>query len=554
MDAERELVFARYLVQSGALGRDEVKHCLRLQSGSWPPSGVDPLPELIVAEGLLDAETLERHLAEFEELARLCAACGALFLPVEGAHVAQCQRCSGSGSGAGRRAPADESSGIGASDSTADSDSGVQHPDAPPAALGAGQRFGDYEIIDVVARGGMGVVYRTRHISLGRLVALKVLREGRRGSPEHVKRFKREAKAVARLDHENIVRVHEFGHKHGHYFFTMDFVAGGSFESFLTDPERDVRRGVELVRDVVRALAFAHTQGVIHRDIKPANVLIDDRGRGRITDFGLARTMDTTTTLTQEGELLGTPLYMSPEQLRGRVRQVDERSDIYGVGVMLYQHLAGRLPHLAQTMVDLQYKVVKEEPEPLRSLSPSVDPALEVITHKCLEKRRDDRYQTALELADDLDRWLGGERIAARPPSLASRMVRRVQRGPGGVLGGVAIGLVVLGAIGGAGYLGWKSWVGRQADMRRRIQMLDLDIATRVTGARAALKAARTDLRVEGPGAAANQLERARELLAAAEAAPGAEGVAPETVAELLARHELAGLRLAWLELAAEVE
>ncbi|HVY60677.1 MAG TPA: serine/threonine-protein kinase, partial [Planctomycetota bacterium] len=270
-----------------------------------------------------------------------------------------------------------------------------EHAPEPPHHPGVGavpeyrERFGEYEILEVVAKGGMGIVFKAQHRQLKRIVALKVLREARRSSDDHVKRFKREAQSVAKLQHEHIVRVHEFGVENGEYFFTMDFIEGESFEKFLERPDRDLRKGIEHVRDIARALHFAHENGIIHRDIKPANILVDAGGRAQITDFGLARNVDHATALTQEGELLGTPLYMSPEQVRGRVKDVDARSDVYGLGVILYQHLAGQLPFLAQTMVELQWKVVNDEPLSVRHLNPAVDGALETITLKCLEKARD---------------------------------------------------------------------------------------------------------------------------------------------------------------------
>ncbi|GIW72742.1 MAG: hypothetical protein KatS3mg102_2284 [Planctomycetota bacterium] len=553
MDWERELVFARYLVTQGVLERRAVKRCLRVQSDSWQGREREPLAEVLLAEGLLAPEELELHLGAFERGLQRCNTCQALFYRRPAAPDRSCPHC------ARRRAASPPQAAASGERTPAPS----PRQDSTAGALAPGQRFGDYEILEVIARGGMGVVCRARHLGLDRIVALKVLRESRRSSPEHIKRFKREAQAFARLDHPHIVRVHEFGYENGQYFFTMDYIGGGSLESFLADPERDLRRGVEIIRDVARGLAYAHAQGIVHRDIKPANILLEacpsgsGRLKARITDFGLARSADSSTTLTQEGELLGTPLYMSPEQLRGRVREVDRRSDIYSLGVILYQHLSGRLPHLAQTMVELQYKVVKEEPEPLRALVPALDPGLATVVHKCLEKRREDRYQSADELADELDRWLAGRQVLARPPSLAGRLVRRLRRSRLGLGGALAAAVVLAAGLGGVGYLAWRTAFGPRIDLARAEQMLELELGMHASAARAALNAAETDLRVEGPEVAVVQLERARSLLEAAEAAAEAQGqagVQPARLQQLLVAHGLPELRRQWLRLAARLE
>ncbi len=409
-------------------------------------------------------------------------------------------------------------------------------PPSPPLP-GPKDAFGDYEIVEVVAKGGMGIVYRARHKELKRVVALKVLREGRRASEDHVTRFIREAKSVAKLNHSNIVKIHEFGHKQGQYFFTMDFIEGESLETWLMKPTRDLRKGVEMLRDIAQAVHYAHEQGVIHRDLKPANILIDAQGRPQITDFGLARNVDHVTALTQDGELLGTPLYMSPEQVRGRVKEVDRRTDVYALGVVLYQILCrGQLPFNATTMVELQWKVVNEEPEAPRRRHPEVPAALESVALKCLEKLRDDRYASAKELAEDLDRWLRGAPVTARTLSTGGRVIRRVKRNQSLVLVLILAVLAVLATVATIFLLERRESLRVEAeDRKRNIDKLDEATKTALDEVQGRLELARALLEARPPkpdDALAELAAAARRLDEAA--APDPRGLPEAEVRRIL--------------------
>lgn len=555
MNSEQELVFAKLLVGRGLASADALKDCLRAQSELANQGREAPLAAIVLERGLVQRATLDQIVSDFEAHVRSCETCGAYFYhPPDEPPATLCRRCSGY---AARERGTDQTGQFRMARGA------KSLPPRPPsggvqtvsggfaAAADTTAVFGDYEIIDTVARGGMGIVYKARHRTLGRIVALKVLREGRRSSDDHVRRFKREAQSVAKLQHPHIVRIHEFGHQDGQYFFTMDFIEGESFEKFLASPDRDMRRGVEIIRDVARAIDFAHKNGIIHRDLKPANILIDRSGRAQITDFGLARNVDHHSALTQDGELLGTPLYMAPEQVRGRVREVDARTDVYGLGVILYQHLAGQLPFLAQTMVELQWKVVNEEPPSLRHLNPVVDPALETIALKCLEKAREDRYQTASELADDLDLWLSGKKIQARAPSMPGRIFRKVKRNRAASVAAVAILLFV--AAGGVA-IGWVEWRERKRRAReereRVLSEIDGETAQLARAVGGLLEAARANLAAGSLDPAEANLRVALERLLAAEN-PRPRGLSAEELAPVFARHDLGALRREHLRLAA---
>jgi tetratricopeptide (TPR) repeat protein/tRNA A-37 threonylcarbamoyl transferase component Bud32 len=292
------------------------------------------------------------------------------------------------------------------------------------------QTFGPYEILSELGRGGMGVVYKARHPALDRIVALKVLIAGDMASRTQVKRFQREAELAGKLKHPGIVAIHDIGQIGDRHYFTMDFVEGVPLNDKIKAHDLPLRQAVEIARDLARALAHAHTGGVIHRDVKPANIIIDSQGRPALTDFGLAREADAESSvrLTREGAAVGTPFYMSPEQARGDRAKIGPGSDIYSLGVVLFEMLAFQLPFDAATQLDLTRKILSEDPPRLTSLEPAIDPDVETIVVKTLEKDPADRYLTADALADDLDRYLTGEPILARPATFYGRIRARLRR------------------------------------------------------------------------------------------------------------------------------
>ncbi len=322
-------------------------------------------------------------------------------------------------------------------------------PSSPslPRRIGRLDRVGKYEIIDELGRGGMGVVYKARHPGLDRFVALKTLIAT--GSEEHVERFLREAKAAARMGkHPNLVQVHDVGEENGVFYFTMEYVEGQSFDREIHVDKAPPRRVAEVVEAVARGLAQAHAEGIVHRDLKPANVLIDTTQRPLLTDFGLAKEVGAGSSVSVAGQILGTPAYMSPEQAEGRLDQVGERSDVYGLGTVLYEGLTRKAPFEGTGNIEILRKVTGVEPVPPSTLVPGIPRDLEVICLKCLAKRPQDRYESAAAVADDLDRFLKGDPILARPIPWTVRLARKALKNRlVAALGLAAVALLVAGSI-----------------------------------------------------------------------------------------------------------
>ncbi|HZR05519.1 MAG TPA: protein kinase [Candidatus Udaeobacter sp.] len=311
----------------------------------------------------------------------------------------------------------------------------------PPKTFGD---FGDYELLEVIGRGGQGVVYRARQKSLNRAVALKVIGLGHWASDAHLKRFRREAEAAASLDHSGIVPIYEVGERDGSCYFSMKLVEGGQLDAVVRREPMPMRQAVELIAKVARTVHYAHEHGILHRDIKPGNILLDQKNEPHLTDFGLARLIETESTVTRTMEVLGTPSYMAPEQAVGNNATVSSLTDVYGLGAVLYQLLTGQPPFAGGTTYETIKLLLDSEPRQPRVVNPKIDRDLSTICLKCLEKDPKRRYSSALALAEDLERWLKHEPILARHTGILIRGRKWVRRNPTSAL--LAASLVALAA------------------------------------------------------------------------------------------------------------
>jgi len=315
---------------------------------------------------------------------------------------------------------------------TVDDTQPVEHVRARDSDSGRGSgrpsHFGGYQILEEMGRGAMGIVYKARQPTLERIVALKVLLAGEHASEHQIGRFMREAQAIARVRHPNIVPIHDVGIFEGKHYFTMDFVEGKRLEEIIAGGGLPPAEALEVIEKAADAVAEAHRAGVIHRDIKPSNIMIDQRGEVKIMDFGLAKRMDSGTKYTRSGTTIGTPSYMPPEQARGELENIDGRSDVYALGAVAYELFTGSPPFDGASMLDIIMSVLNEDPLPPRHLNPKIHRDIQTIIMKCLEKSPARRYESAVELRDDLRRYKSGEAIRARPARLARRIARRFAR------------------------------------------------------------------------------------------------------------------------------
>jgi serine/threonine protein kinase len=306
----------------------------------------------------------------------------------------------------------------------------VTYPPHPtPAPLDAAQQaFGDYELLEEVGRGGMGVVYKARQKALDRLVALKMILPGPLSGADDLQRFRTEAEATARLHHPNIVAIHEVGEISGQHFYSMDYIDGPSLSKRLGNGLLPGRAAARYLQTIARAISHAHCQDILHRDLKPSNILLDSNDEPHVTDFGLAKRLGADSCQTRTGAVMGTPSYMSPEQAAGRTKELGPACDIYGLGAVLYELVTGRPPFHSDTPLDTLKHVIEREPAPPRLLNPKVDRDLETICLKCLEKDPSRRYASAAALADDLGRYLNGESISVRSFNVLDRLTRTLDR------------------------------------------------------------------------------------------------------------------------------
>lgn len=284
--------------------------------------------------------------------------------------------------------------------------------------------LGDYELREEIGRGGMGVVYRARQLSLDREVAIKMILRDRLASDSERQRFFAEARATAQLEHPGIVPVYDVGEIDGRPYFAMQYLRGRTLLELISTGQLDQRIVARYLERIARAVQFAHDSGILHRDIKPSNILIDDAGEARLTDFGLAKQADQAETLTRTGVVLGTPTYMSPEQASGRMGEIGPASDIYSLGSVLYHALTGRPPFTAKSTMDVLLQVLEQDPPNPRLLDSKIDRDLEMIVVRCLQKPPDLRYVSAQALADDLRAYQNDEPITARSGQFAQVVAR----------------------------------------------------------------------------------------------------------------------------------
>lgn len=398
---------------------------------------------------------------------------------------------------------------------------GTTEPSMPAIAGSRPSRFGDYELLHEIARGGMGIVFRARQVKLNRVVAIKMILAGQFASGEDIQRFYAEAEAAANLDHPGIVPIYEVGEIDGQHFFSMGYVDGPSLSKKLQNGPLPPRDAAALVQTVAEAVHYAHQHNIVHRDLKPQNILLTADGHPKVTDFGLAKTVEGDHGLTASGQVLGTPGYMPPEQAAGKVHDIGPLSDVYSLGAVLYCLLTGRPPFQSANVLETLKQVVEREPVSPRLLNPAVDRDLETICLKCLSKEPSQRLASAQEVALELGRFLRGEPIRSRRVGPLTRMVRWCQRNK--LATALAASFLILVALSGLTYQ-----IVKESGKTRQIAKLSEQFETLL----------------DQPSLDAGFTERGASLLAAlAAVAPERAEADRERLWQTFAQHIEAGIR-----------
>ena len=406
-----------------------------------------------------------------------CPQCGAaLAAPATDGRAAICPVCAFAGALQPATSP----------ESIADGDDWMAALESEPSANPAGateRRFGSYELFEEIGRGGMGVVYRARQSHPSRIVALKVILPLQSSAPRMIDRFKSEAEAIASLDHPHILPIYEAGERDGLPFFSMKFADGGTLATRLGEFDGQPRKAVALLAAIAHAVSHAHRRGILHRDLKPGNILLDSQGTAYVADFGMAKWLDSDRAATLTGIAAGTPTYMAPEQATGRSSDLTVAADIYSLGGILYELLVQRPPFAGDSVVEVLRQVADRPPLAPRSLRPGIPRDLETICLKCLAKEPAQRYPTAEALAEDLERWLAGRPIQARPLGTAARVWRWARRNPAPAsLAAILLGLLLAVAIGSTMAARRLSLARAETTEQLRAALLAQAKASRLTG------------------------------------------------------------------------
>ncbi|MBI2920393.1 MAG: protein kinase [Planctomycetes bacterium] len=442
----------KLLVQAGKLTEQALKAALAEQKQLVAEGRASSrLGDLLVSQGLVRPSDIQDVLARQGKSVGVCESCGARFNVVAWVphRTYRCGKCRGV------LKPAPEGGvrveGTNVMPSISGTGPGELAKLVEEAKKKDGKRLGKFLLVRELGRGGMGVVYLGYEEELRRTVAVKVLLSS--GDDKLEARFLREARLISRLRHPNIVGVHELGVDVERAYFTMDFVEGGPLNALFAPKRIPVRELMDILRKVARALDYAHRQGLVHRDIKPQNILVAADGTPFLSDFGLAREVESNTRLTMSGAIMGTPAYMSPEQARGSGSESDGRTDLYSLGAVLYEGLTGRCPHEGPDLMAILQAVLDRDPAPPSAFAADVPRDVETICLKALAKAPEKRYQTGEEMALDIDRFLAGESIAARRAGNLEKGATWLRRRPAVAVGATSVLLVVL----VAGALSWRA-------------------------------------------------------------------------------------------------